>query len=337
MRTLFLATTLFFTQSRAAQAGPMSAVFLGQLAPPENDAPQTKGSLESNEAVAQTVSESQRLVSGAPLNNPNVDVHIVERKAFSDSGKRELVLFPLAIQVNGKFTQHIGTMGSFLWHLQENFALQISGGYNWFNTESSLNAELVDKWRVEAQAATSLLSPWHAVAGVEVTPFYGKFAFFEGTLVHFSLVINGGAGFGGTRHQLKPRTTRASDGASLPETYGTTGLKFMGQIGAGLRLQLGEHFALRFEVRDVVYTARVEQINGCNLEDLKALDAALKAGRPLEGVSAGGGCQKETFIGEDNNGVKRNTNVPLALNLVKLPSSDVLNNVGVYLGISVLF
>src|SRR5687768_12075170 len=33
--------------------------------------------------------DAQRLVSGAPLYNPNVAVHIVERKAFADRGRRE--------------------------------------------------------------------------------------------------------------------------------------------------------------------------------------------------------------------------------------------------------
>src|SRR5688572_22758755 len=39
--------------------------------------------------VVPGAAESQQLVSGAPLNNPNVAVHTVERKQFSDRGKRE--------------------------------------------------------------------------------------------------------------------------------------------------------------------------------------------------------------------------------------------------------
>ncbi len=87
--------------------------------------------------------DAQKLVSGAPLYNPNVAVHIVEQKAFSDSKKTEIVLYPVAMQVNGKFTQHFGTMGSVVYHLQENFGLQITGGGNWYNVESAFNGELV--------------------------------------------------------------------------------------------------------------------------------------------------------------------------------------------------
>ena len=79
------------------------------------------------------------------------------------------MLYPVAMQVNGKFTQHFGTMGSFVYHLQENFGLQISGGYNWYNVESAFNGELVEKFRVEAQAATSLLWTWGVMGGVEVS------------------------------------------------------------------------------------------------------------------------------------------------------------------------
>lgn len=300
-------------------------------APARTDAPTaTTGSTQvSNE-------DTQKLVSGAPLFNPNVAVHIIEQKKHSDAGKFEIVLYPATIQVNGKFTQHFGTMGSLVYHLQENFALQVTGGYNWYNVESGFNGELVEKFRVEAQAATSLLWTWGALGGVEVTPFNGKFALFEGTLAHFSFVINGGIGAGGTRHQLKPESVR-SDGQISPATYGDTGVKFMGSLGAGFRLQLGERFAFRLEVRDVVYTARMEQVNGCNLDDLNAMDAKAKAGQPIETAMVGGSCQLDKFVGTYDTGQSKALDATLAKNLVQSPSSDVLNNVGLYLGVSFLF
>jgi outer membrane beta-barrel protein len=279
-----------------------------------------------------------KLVSGAPLFNPNVKVHIVEQKQFSDSGKRELVLYPVTAQVNGKFTEHLGTMGSFVWHLQENFGLMLTGGYNWYNQESSFNSELVDKFRIEAQAATSLLQTWDLLGGVEVTPLYGKFTFFENNLAHFGLVLIGGAGAGGTRHLLKPEATQ-SDGTINPATFGDTGVRFMGTIGAGFRLSIGSRFSFRLEVRDVVYTARVEKVNGCDVIDLKAMRDASAAGKDPTSVTVSASCRATDFAGVDpQTGYKRAGNIPLAYNLVKPPvSSDVLNNVGVYLGASFLF
>lgn len=307
---------------------------------PKTDAPKattTAPATTTEPAVKPVDAEAQRLVSGAPLFNPNVAVHIVEQKAYSDARKSEIVLYPVAMQVNGKFTQHFGTMGSFVYHLQENFGLQISGGYNWYNVESAFNGELVEKFRVEAQAATSLLWTWGVMGGVEVSPLYGKFTIFEGTLAHFSFVLNGGVGAGGTRHQLKPETLR-SDGRVIQATYGDTGVRFMGSLGAGFRLQLGQRFAFRLEVRDVVYTARMTQVNGCNVDDLRAMDLKIRAGQDPATAMVGGSCQVDTFTGViEGTDLKRSNDVPLALNLVKTPSSDVLNNIGLYLGISFLF
>lgn len=304
---------------------------------PEPAAPQPAATPAATPAPASASSTDQmRLVNGAPLFNPNVGVHIVEQKRFSDSGRFEVTLYPVALQVNGKFTQHFGTMGQLTYHLQENFGLMITGGGNWLNSESSLNGELVEKARVEAQAASSLLWTWGVLGGVEVTPFYGKFAFFDGTLAQFSFVLNGGAGIGGTRHQLKPESARP-DGSISPATYGDTGFRFMAGLGAGFRLQLGSRFAFRLEVRDVVYTARVDRVNGCGRDDLQAMDAATRMGRPISNVNVADGCRKETFDGMDENGMRNQNNVPLALGLVRNPSSDVLNNIGLYAGVSFLF
>ena len=286
-------------------------------------------------AAAPANAEAQKLVSGAPLYNPNVAVHIVEQKAFSDKGRHEIILLP-SVQFNGKFTQHFGIGGAYVFHLQENFGFQLSGYYNYVAEESGFNAELIAKVRSEAQAATSLLNVWGVLFGTEVTPVYGKFALFENNLAHFSIVLNGGVGLGGTRHQLKPNNSAG------PATYGDTGLRFLAEIGGGFRLQLGRRFAVRLEVRDVIYTARVDNVNGCTGGDLRALDNELRAGgNNMVNVSAG--CKVESFgVDPSTNKFKkgdvRSNDVPLANNLVKPPiSSDVLNNLGLYLGFSVLF
>lgn len=365
MRTTMLVAAVFWAGLAQAAAPVAPALVLKQAPAPTTPAPapaaaadddededegpakpppppvETPKAEETQGAVAPVApakpGEEQRLVSGAPLYNPNVAVHIVEQKAFSDSGKRELVLFPVQMQANGKFTQHFGTFGSFVWHLQENFGLQITGGYNWYNSESAFNSELVEKVRAEAQAATSLLWTWGVMGGVEVTPLYAKFAWFQGTLATFSIVLNGGAGLGGTRHQLKPESVK-SDQTISPATFGDTGARFMGSLGAGFRLQLGQRFAFRLEVRDVVYTAKVDSVNGCNVDDLRAMDGKLRMGQPVESATVGGGCNVQSFTGTvEGTDYKRSNDVPLALNLVRLPSSDVLNNVGLYIGASFLF
>jgi outer membrane beta-barrel protein len=280
--------------------------------------------------------EAQRLVSGAPLFNPNVAVHAVEKKQFSDRGRGEVVLYPVAPQINGKFTQHFGTAASLVYHLHENFAFQLTPQFNWASGESSFNQELINKVREQAQAATSLLLVYGLQGGVEVAPLYGKFAFYQGTLGQFSVVLNAGAGIGDTRMQL-----RAANSAG-PDTFGDAGFKFLGSVGGGFRVLLGDRFALRLEIRDLIYTARVDSVDGCSASDLSALNnwfrTGFSTGVPISSVTVSGGCQTQKFTGADaKTGYNFAEDIPLALNLVQSPSSDVLNNVGFYAGVSFLF
>lgn len=293
-------------------------------------------------ALAPTPPEYLELVSGAPLRDPNVAVHIVQRKRFAERGRHELVLYPVAPQLNGLFTQHVGSALSYVYHVHENFGFQVAGQYNWFNDDSSFNRELLLKLREEAPPATSLLLQWGAQAGVEVTPVYGKFAFYQGTLAQFTLVLSGGAGVGSTRHQLRPNVSKcdASGCRTLPPTFGDTGMKLLGSLGGGLRMQIGDRFAFRLEVRDLVYTARVDRVNGCDAGDLGAMnDLVQTPDKTLAGrVHVGAGCQVEKFDGTDSRtGEPRWLDVPLSKSLVDQPTSDVLNNLSLYTGFSILF
>jgi len=277
--------------------------------------------------------ESQRLVAGAPLFNPNVAVHIIQQKQAADRGRGEVVLYPVVPQINGKFTQHYGSAASIVYHLQENFGFQVSAQGNWYSNQSDFNQELINKVREQATAATSLLLVWGVQGGVEVSPLYGKFAYYEGRLGHFSFVLNAGAGVGGTRMQLR------SANAAGPDSYGDTGLKFLGSIGAGFRVLLGDRFTVRLEVRDLVYTARVDQVNGCNTGDLQNLNNWFQnQSGPITSVPVSGGCNVNRFTGTDSRtSYNYASDIPLALNLVQAPSSDVLNNLSVYAGLSFLF
>jgi outer membrane beta-barrel protein len=286
-------------------------------------------------APAASEADQQKLVSGAPLYNPNVAVHIVEKKEFSDKNRLE-VEAQAAIQVNGKFTQHFGAALSLVFHLHENFGLFAMGVWNPYNTEAGFNNELINKVRAEAQAATSVLLNGGVIGGVEATPFYGKFVWFENYLVHFSLVVNAGAGAGSTRLQLKtPTDCTNATGTCFPDaTYGDMGWRFMGELGGGFRVQIGKWVAIRLELRDLLYSAHVDSVNGCNSADLKALDAALTAGMPLNRANVSGNCNVMSFSGTAQNGRSNSLDVPLAFGLVKTPSSDVLNNLGLYVGVS---
>ncbi len=277
--------------------------------------------------LSETIGASRprgELISGAPLENPDVAVHIVEKKRFADQGRHELTLFPVVPQANGKFTQHYGTGLSYQYHLQENFGLHLSAQYNWSSAESAFNAELIDKVKESALAASSLLVTWGAYAGFEVAPIYGKFAFYEAHLAQFSFVISAGAGVASTRHQLVPEG-RNDAGDRTRASFGDIGTRFLGEIGAGFRVQLGDRFALRLEVRDLIYTARVDRVNGCSLQDLDAVITG------AAGIS--GGCNASSF----DVGGNRTANLQIARDLVQEPSSDAVNLINFYAGASFLF
>ncbi|NPD26366.1 outer membrane beta-barrel domain-containing protein [Corallococcus sp. AB004] len=328
------------TPSAPAVTGEDDADSAPAAQAPAATAPTDAPVLDTGEAPRTTDAQQQRLVNGAPLYNPNVNVHIVQKKRFADEGKHELVLYPGVVQVNGKFTNHVGTGLNYVYHLQENFALQVGGQYNWYSDESDFNLELIDKVREQAQAASSLLLQWGAYAGVEVTPLYGKFAFFNNSLAQFSVVLSGGAGIGKTRHLIRPEVANEVEGQTfqVPARFGDTGNKFLGEVGGGFRVQFGEHYALRLEVRDLIYTARVDKVDGCNLADFEALEAARAANQPFDGLSLSGSCKVAKFDGVDPK-TKKNyrEDIILGRDLVAEPSSDVLNNVSFYAGFSVLF
>jgi len=216
------------------------------------------------------------------------------------SGHFELSVSPVTAQVNGKFTQHFGTFAAFTWRLRDRFALQVLGGVNWFNEESSFNQELVDKFRVEAQFSSSLLWTWGLFGGTEVEPLVGELRMFDQP-ARLGVVLSIGLGGGGTRHQLKQRS-------ATPATWADTGVRFMATAAGGLRLQLGNHFVARLEVRDVGYSAAVTTLNGCRVADVST--------------------QCRVFAGPD---------AAIARNLLALSSSDTLHVVSVALAAGVAF
>ncbi len=235
--------------------------------------------------------------------------------AAAKSGRFEVTLFPAVAQLNGKFTQHVGTFGAVTWHLRERFALQVLGGGNWLSVESGFNSELVEKFRVEAQAASSLLWTWGLFGGFEVEPVIADFSFAD-QRVHFGVVLSAGVGAGGTRHQLKPQT-------DTPPTYGDTGVRFMGTTSFGLRLSLGNHFTARLEVRDVAYSSRLERINGCAGYDTTRFNFVR---------DPGWGSYSAECRGFDTPG-----DASAASNLLRQPGSDILHNAGLYLGAGFVF
>mgnify|MGYP000976587641 CR=1 FL=1 len=241
----------------------------------------------------------------------NIRLHTVQRKLYSDKGMHEITLYPAIVQLNSKFTTHVGAGAQYLYHLHENFSLQVNGQFNYLNRQVDFVQELIDNSQIQPQPATALTLQWAATAGFEIRPIYGKIAFYDSGIAHFGVVISAGAGLGGTRIQL------TGDEQGLE--FGSAGTRFVGQIGAGFRVRFDENFVARLEIRDTVYTAMVDRINGCSVADFNAIE---------DGGQVSGSCRWQE-MSEDARIQARE--------LIRKPSSDVLNNVGVYAGISYTF
>ena len=260
------------------------------------------------------------LIASSALADEVLAAHALDLRPSAFAGKFELLAYPAQVQVNGKFTQHVGAGLGFIWHPQENFGLQVSGFFNGIAEENQFNVELMNKVRSEAQAHWTLLNDWGALAAAEVTPFHGKFEWREYDLFHFSLLLFGGGGAGGTRHQLKAPSN------SGPATFGDTGIRPLATVGAGVRLEIGEHLSVRLELRDLFYSGRIGAVNGCTSADLESIR--------FNGPDIRGACRIDAFRTSDPN--KANDAVA-AQYLLQDTRSGLIHNLGLQLGIGLLF
>lgn len=219
----------------------------------------------------------------------------------------EVTLFPAVPQLNGALTQHAGTFAAVSYGVRDGVRLQVLGGGNWYSDDSAFSQELVNKFRVEAQLSSAVLWTWGLFGGVELEPFTGSFTLFGSLKGRVGLVLDVGAGAGGTRVRL------------TPSRFGDTGARFMATGSAGLRLQLGERVTVRLGLRDVVYSAHLERVNGCSVNDLT--DPFTRGDvAPSEGCS----------IAEE--GDRR-----AAANRLAVSSSAMLNNLSLTAGIGLVF
>ena len=155
----------------------------------------------------------------------------------------------LAIGVQGVYTLNANT------GLEDKVrgALQNVGPYN-MRPDPQPTLAMHDEHVMGIQAIFS--------AYAQVTPFYGKIAFFSALFVNYDLYVNGGIGF--VDYTSKCCTTVNTTGkpgydptAPDPNTQNGhfDGLKIGGQIGVGAHIYFNEWFGLQFELRDYIVGA----------------------------------------------------------------------------------
>jgi outer membrane beta-barrel protein len=96
---------------------------------------------------------------------------------------------------------------------------------------------------------------------VQITPFYGKIAFFSSLFVNYDLYVNGGIGF--VNYIQNACCTpvpgnydpKAHPDPNVESAAQFAGLKVGGQIGVGAHIYFNEWFGLQFELRDYIVGA----------------------------------------------------------------------------------
>jgi outer membrane beta-barrel protein len=272
----------------------------------------------------------------------NEAVHVVELTPASPrKGLGLEITLTNPVQLNQKFTEHYGLALQAAWHFRENLAWTILNA-NWFyrGVRTGFSQELTKKAHLQPETASSLTLHWGLDTGLDFAPIYGKFTFMDTGVVHFQIYGHGGIGIASTRVEIRDEgddiagipwyTQLFGRYVSMGRTFGDTGLRPYGVLGAGVRVFLGNSWAVHLEMRDLVYSADVTTINGCTQADMAKLNT----------TAVTPGCrtdQPDPWLNKQADGA-------LAFDLLKPPddrsalfTSDVLNNVFFYGGASFLF
>lgn len=253
----------------------------------------------------------------------------------------ELAVTPVSAQVNGLFVEHVGLGAQVAVVLAPRIRIFASGTWNWHASESRLARELfrtgrASPNRIDQNDSSGLFISMGLVGGTEFVLSRGSIQPFH--FPHrFELSMVGFAGALSTKAQLKPETDR-TDGSLSPATFGDTGWRPTIGAGVGVRFEFLERFSVRVDLRGSFFSSRVQTVNGCNVDDMRAMDNELRRGRPVIVAQLTPVCRVSSFDGTDpDTGLKRSNDVPLALGLVRNPSGEWASLQAVQVSFGVVF
>ncbi len=257
--------------------------------------------------------------------SPNERIHVIQRKTDLVDGRLELTFYPLTYQLNSRWTRHFGQGLAAAYHKSETFALQGVFGFAdapfvSISEETDLMGELRDKARLQPDSANSVVSQWYGVAAFEMAPIYGKIAFYEEAMLRFGLFLTVGVGVVGTKLQITPRDDTAEERADRLPVFASAGIRGGALLGGGFRVHLPGHWMLRVEVRDLIYSAKIDRLDGCTYHDYGVLMG-------VEGGGVSAACNPDG-LPEHLYGTARSRIDG---------SSNTVNNVTGYVGFSYLF
>jgi len=212
------------------------------------------------------------LSSGALAQSPNERVHVLQKRDYSVKNKIEVSGF-FGMSVDDIFTQHYSGILAVDYHIDEAFALEFTwlsskipfmmgdkvsdnpASYkgDWFRMGHSYT-DAYHNLKDDAQLSPSnadlaMISNYWGI-NVEFSPIYGKFSLFNWGLARADFYVTAGGGVTTTEY-MRP-----------DESWVDTGIYFMGNFGFGFRIFLARWLAIRLDMRDFTFAAKVESEAG---------------------------------------------------------------------------
>lgn len=197
----------------------------------------------------------------------------------------------------------------------------MSGFGNWYTSPSAPFEDLnKHNFRLDIYTPTQVLTTWQAAAGLESIPLSGTFELgpHRG---EFGLVVRAGLGVGGARIRLVESAVR-QDVTERPASFGDVAPRLIGDFGVGFRFGFGA-FAVHLGSRLSMWSDELSRINGCSIDDLRAMDLKIRAGLDHHEAEVSPGCRMPV----------RN-DVPLAMMVSRHPRPGLVLNVSADLGVS---
>ncbi len=198
-------------------------------------------------------------------------IYVVQERAYSKRGKFEISPIFMA-KTNTRFTGFVGPSLSLAYHIRENFALELAGGWAW-NYYSSLVEELNRFENLAPTMADLKQMTWYTTFGFQWSPFYGKLRLVPGVLGDFDFYVGAGMGIAETKEPCltsksgvstckvvdKKSPERFSFGIQTPENKADR-FKLAGDFSIGMRIFFKNWLGVRIELRDIVYADKVDNL-----------------------------------------------------------------------------
>ncbi len=203
-------------------------------------------------ATAQDLPNDEVKVSPLEAGGP-----IVRRKLLYRSTRLEVMPF-FGGTVTDTFTQNLFVGANAGFHLTNEVSIGLTGGFGIAHPKTSLreSAELV--LRDPGDISYSKID-WLVDLEGQWVPIFGKFTVMDGLILNYDIHLIGGVGFVA---QSAISAVEDQDAANTSLGQGTVA----GVAGAGIRLFVGDMFAITYDVRDYVFS-RAEVSSGS--EDLR--------------------------------------------------------------------